>query len=321
MIDKPPSNVEFYEIRLKGHLDTKWVTRFDSLTITLEENGNTLLSGPVADQAALHTLLKKIRDLGVTLISVNRIKADHPDAPHVRHPINIVHKKEQNMKSLQKFGGIAALIGAATNLFALVMFAALLVPNGFGSEPRDLGRIVAFLADNQAFMRVFDMIIYLVFGISLIFLSLALYDRLKAGAPALVQAVTTFGLIYAVLVIVVGTLAISNLSTVVKLYGENPAQAATAWLTLDSVETGLGGGGGETVVSALWILLLSCAALQARELPRVLNYLGLVVGAAGILGVLLTSLNLMAVVYGLGLIIWLAWLGIVLLFSNPGKIP
>ncbi len=220
------------------------------------------------------------------------------------------------MKNLQKMGGIAALIGAATNLFALVMFATLLVPNGFGSEPRDLGKIVAFLADNQAFVRVFDIIIYLVFGISLIFLSLALYDQLKAGAPALVQAVTTFGLIYAVLVIVVGALAISSLSTVVKLYGENPAQAATVWLTLDSVETGLGGGGGETVVSALWILLLSCVALQARELPRVLNYLGLVVGVAGILGVLLTSLNLMAVVYGLGLIIWFAWLGIVMLRRN-----
>ena len=221
------------------------------------------------------------------------------------------------MKNLQKMGGIAALIGAAINLFALGVFATLLVPNGFGSEPRDLGKIVTFLADNQAFMRVFDIIIYLVFGVGLIFLSLALYEQLKAGSPALAQAVTTFGLIYAVLVIVVGTLAISNLSTVVKLYGENPAQAATVYLTLNSVETGLGGGGGETIVSALWILLLSCVALRARELPGALNYLGLVVGVAGILGVLLTSLNLMAVVYGLGLIIWFAWLGIAMLRRIP----
>ena len=219
------------------------------------------------------------------------------------------------MKTLQKFGGFAALIGAATNLFALVIFATLLVPKGYGSD--DPGQAVAFLADNQAFMRVFDIIIYLVFGVGLIFLSLALYERLKAGSLALAQAVTTFGLIYAVLVIVVGTLEISNLSTVVKLYGENPAQAATIWLTLDSVATGLGGGGGETMVNALWILLLSCVALQARELPRVLNYLGLVIGVAGILTVLLPSLLLMAVVYGLGLIIWLAWLGIVMLRRSP----
>lgn len=95
MIDKPPPDVEFYEIRLKGHLDAQWVTRFDGLTITLEEDGNTLLSGPVADQAALHGLLKKVRDLGATLISVNRIQADNSDTPDVRHSINIVHKKEK----------------------------------------------------------------------------------------------------------------------------------------------------------------------------------------------------------------------------------
>ena len=220
------------------------------------------------------------------------------------------------MKNLRKVAGIAALIGAATNLFALVTLLTLLEPKGYGSD--DPGQVVAFLADNQAIMRVWYIIIYLVFGVSMIFLSLALYERLKAGSPARAQAVTTFGLIYAVLVIVIGTLAINNLSTVVKLYGENPAQAATVWLTLDSVETGLGAGGGETIVTALWFLLLSWAALRARELPRVLNYLGVVLGVAGILSVVLASLSLSAV-YGLGLIIWFVWLGIVMLHSNPGK--
>ena len=219
------------------------------------------------------------------------------------------------MKNLQKMGGIAALIGAATNLLALVTYITLLAPKGYGSD--DPGQIVAFFADNQALMRVWYQIIFLVFGVSLIFLSLALYERLKAGSPALTQAVTTFGLIWAVLVIVMGTLSINNLSTVVKLYGENPAQAATVWLTLDSVETGLGGGGGETIVSALWFLLLSWAALRARELPRVLNYLGVVIGVAGILSVVLQPA--LTAVYGLGLIIWFVWLGIVMLRSNPGK--
>jgi len=59
-----------YEIRIKGHLESRWVDRFDGLTITLQEDGNTLLSGPVTDQAALHGLLKKVRDLGMPLISV-----------------------------------------------------------------------------------------------------------------------------------------------------------------------------------------------------------------------------------------------------------
>ena len=59
-----------YEIRLKGHLDDRWAEWFEGLTITLEDNGDTLLTGPVVDQATLHGLLKKVRDLGMPLLSV-----------------------------------------------------------------------------------------------------------------------------------------------------------------------------------------------------------------------------------------------------------
>jgi len=72
---------ELYEIRIKGHLDDRWAEWFEGLTITLEENGNTLLSGPVVDQAALHGLLKKVRDLGLPLLSVNSVE---PDTKKVR---------------------------------------------------------------------------------------------------------------------------------------------------------------------------------------------------------------------------------------------
>ena len=219
------------------------------------------------------------------------------------------------MKSPQRMGGIAALIGAATNLLGLVVFAALLAPKGLGSEDADPGKTVALLADNQGAMRAFNQIIFLAFGVALIFLSLTLYERLKAGSTVLAQAATIFTLIWAVLVIVVGTLSINDLNTVVKLHGENPAQAATVWLALDSVETGLGAGGGETIVSALWFLLLSWAALRARALPRLLIYLGVVTGVAGILSVL--ALTGLQAVYGLGLIIWFAWLGIVMLRTSP----
>ena len=58
-----------YQIRVKGHLDHKWTDRFRGMEITLEDNGETLLTGPVVDQAALHGLLKKVRDLGLPLIS------------------------------------------------------------------------------------------------------------------------------------------------------------------------------------------------------------------------------------------------------------
>ena len=78
MIDTSTSNAKVYEIRLKGHLEARWVKWFGGLAITLDENGNTLLSGPVEDQAALHGLLKKVRDLGMPLISVNPVEPGLP---------------------------------------------------------------------------------------------------------------------------------------------------------------------------------------------------------------------------------------------------
>ncbi len=60
-----------YQIRIKGHLDSQWTDWFGGLTITLEEDGDTLLTGPVVDQAALYSLLKKVRDLGMPLLAVN----------------------------------------------------------------------------------------------------------------------------------------------------------------------------------------------------------------------------------------------------------
>ncbi len=64
----------YYVIRINGHLDDGWAEWFDGLTITLEENGDTLLTGPVVDQAALHGLLKKLRDLGLPLVSISPLE-------------------------------------------------------------------------------------------------------------------------------------------------------------------------------------------------------------------------------------------------------
>ncbi len=78
-IPGPYDEPGFYEIRLKGHLEDQWTDRFEGLTITLEEDGNTLLAGPVIDQAALHGLLKKVRDLGMHLVSVVQVQSNRSE--------------------------------------------------------------------------------------------------------------------------------------------------------------------------------------------------------------------------------------------------
>ena len=73
-----------YQIRIKGHLGQRWMDWFEELTVTLEEDGNTLLTGPVIDQSALHGILKKVRDLGMPLLSVNSVEPSRQDVPDLK---------------------------------------------------------------------------------------------------------------------------------------------------------------------------------------------------------------------------------------------
>jgi len=72
-----------YEIRIQGHLDSRWAAWFGGLTLTLEDSGTTRLTGPVVDQAALHGLLRKVRDLGLPLLSVMRVQTGQAEAAEV----------------------------------------------------------------------------------------------------------------------------------------------------------------------------------------------------------------------------------------------
>ncbi len=86
---------ELYEIRVRGHLDARWANQFEGLTITLEEDGDTLLTGPVIDQAALHGLLKKVRDLGLPLVSVIQVQFHETHQDHSK-------QGETKMKPIKK---------------------------------------------------------------------------------------------------------------------------------------------------------------------------------------------------------------------------
>jgi len=84
-----PSQPTIYRIRIKGQLDSQWTDWFEGLTITLEEKGDTLLTGPVIDQAALHGLLKKVRDLGMPLVSVCIVESGQEGTSKI-NPSNLI---------------------------------------------------------------------------------------------------------------------------------------------------------------------------------------------------------------------------------------
>jgi hypothetical protein len=214
-----------------------------------------------------------------------------------------------------KIGGLAALIEAGTFVFGFALFATMLSDYTTGDPTPE--ESVAFVVDNRAALYAWNLVILIVFGIVLVPLVLALYERLKSGAPALAQTATAFGVIWAGLVLAAGMIANIGLGTVDDLAGTDPARAEPVWSVLDSVQNGLGGG--NEVAGGVWVLLVSWAALRTKALPQALNYLGMVSGAAGLVTVV-PPLELVGAVFGLGLIVWFVWVGIVLLRGDERRV-
>ena len=90
----PPGHgpVQQYEIRVKGHLGSRWTAWFDGLSVTTEDDGTTIISGPAVDQAALHGVLQKLRDLGITLVSLTQLPSDAPVASPIAPPAHRIPK-------------------------------------------------------------------------------------------------------------------------------------------------------------------------------------------------------------------------------------
>lgn len=211
------------------------------------------------------------------------------------------------MKTLQKFGGIAALLHAAAYIVGMVLGFTLIFPL-LDAAPE---QYLKFLSENQGIVYVWNLISYWGSAITLVIMVLALYERLKDHSPALAQTAAAFGLIWAGLIIASGNLMLHNPGVVADLYGKDPAQAVSAWTVLRSVENGITSG--NELVGSLWVLLLSVAALRTGGLNRALNYLGVALGIAGILTLIPALFDSLVMVFGPGMIVWSIWVGIVLL--------
>jgi len=214
------------------------------------------------------------------------------------------------MKTLQKYGAFSALYMAAAYLIGLVIFLSVLDYPSI----TDPAQKVRLLVEKPMIIFSTNLLMYGFFGVFLIVL--ALHDRLKHAAPAMMQVATAIGLIWAGSLVASGMISNAGLRPVIALYASEPAQAAITWQGIEAVTGGLGNGNGE-ILGGLWTLLVSLAALRAGGLSKGLNILGLFAGTVGIFS-LIPGLTDLTGAFGLSQMIWFVWLGIALLHGKPG---
>jgi hypothetical protein len=216
------------------------------------------------------------------------------------------------MKTLRKFGAFSALYMATAYLVGMAIFLAVLDYPSI----TDPAQKVALLVEKQMIIFSTNLLMYVFFGVFLIVLALALHDRLKPAAPALMQVATALGLIWAGSLVASGMVSNAGIHPVVALYASDPAQAAITWQGIEAVTGGLGNGNGE-ILGGLWTLLVSLAALRASAWSKSLSILGLFAGAVGIFSII-PGLMALTGAFGLCQMLWFVWLGIVLLRGSPG---
>jgi hypothetical protein len=212
---------------------------------------------------------------------------------------------------MQRAGGIAALYIAVAYLAAIPYFVFMVNYPGVVDPIQQ----VLMLRDNYASMYWMHVFSFEFVALALIVVTLAIYQRLREVAPSTARFATVVGLIRAGLLLASVMVFNYGMGAVVRLYATAPAQAVSAWQVIEPVAQALGGSRGE-ILGGVWFLIISVVALRAKVFPRALNWLGVVVGTAGVLS-LVPALGELESVFGLLGIVWFLLLGIVLLRTRP----
>jgi len=207
------------------------------------------------------------------------------------------------LKKLQKIGGISAILEGLIYVFAFIVYGGILVyPNANASAIEKLN----FLTHNYLTLSILNLTSYVLFGILLAILVLAIHQRLKNYASILTNLASVFGIIWVGLVISSGMIANIGLSTVIDIGIKEPENAMLIWRSVGIVSEGLGGG--NEIVGGIWVLLLSLIALKGHYFSKALNILGVIVGIAGILT--LYPLEIFTEIFGISQIVWFLWIGV-----------
>jgi len=212
----------------------------------------------------------------------------------------------------QRAGGVAALYIAAAYLVAMPYF---LIVSDYKDLVDPAQKVTSLVADQNS-MYVMYLVSYVVLGIVLAALALALWKRL-AGSPSIAAVGGAAGLIWACMLVASGLVFNYGAAAVIEIHATSPAQAASAWQAIEPVADALGSAQGE-LLGGLWVLLVSVAALRTGGLPKALSWLGILVGIAGITSIIPPLVDA-AIVFGLLEIVWLIWLGIVMLRTRASE--
>lgn len=214
------------------------------------------------------------------------------------------------MRDLMRAGGVAALAQSAAYVTGFALFLAVL------GSPEAPGAVAAvrFVADNRAALLAGTVAVYVATGMALVPLAVAVHEHLAPRSPAIMRTATALGLIWAGLLLASGMIAIVGMDAVVGMIDADMERAATVWMGIAIVQDALGGG--IEIVGGAWVLLVGWAAARTRRLPRAMAWAGVLIGGTGFLTVV-PALGDLADLFGLALIIWFAWLGVVLLRARP----
>ena len=207
--------------------------------------------------------------------------------------------------NIHRIGALASLGCAATFIFGFVLLLTQLTPY---IEQKDNPAVaVKFVLENHGILSLWNFVIYIVFGVLLTILIIALYRRLPPVNSVISQLALVFGAVWVTMVIGSGMIANLGLTRVVEMANAHPSLAQSLWLSVITIKEGLGGS--NELIGGLWVTLVSIVMWKARVYKRSMVFTGLMAGAAGIASTV-PLFGALGAVFGIVLIAWFVYLSI-----------
>ncbi|WP_411369140.1 hypothetical protein [Pseudidiomarina salilacus] len=206
---------------------------------------------------------------------------------------------------LSRFGALAFFLMPVCYLGMFIIFGAVLaIPQG-----ADINERIGYVVAEQGLIQIAYLLGYLIFGVLLLVSVQAIHNRFLGVSRHLLNSASLFGFIWVVLMMCAGMIALVGMNTMIILYSKDPQAAAILFYSYTMVVNALGGG--IELVGGMWVLLLSIVGLRSHIFPRLLCWVGFLVGVFGVLTVF-PSLPFIKEVFGLTQIVWFIWVGTVL---------